>query len=107
MIIVKYIIEVEVIYLVADFKIVCKIHDSREVITQVGVQEGDTTYAYNVIDIVNRILDKKHRYYTDKRGSLVWVYAKKHPYSGRWFLTTKPDSARENNLDFLPKCVLR
>ena len=55
----------------ADFKIVCKIHDSREVITQVGVQEGDTTYAYNVIDIVNRILDKKHRYYTDKRGSLV------------------------------------
>jgi len=56
-----------------------------------------------VQQIVDWINGGKHTFYTfvDKRAD---VYAKKHPTSGRWFLTTKPDSIDENNLDFLPQC---
>ena len=43
--------------------------------------------------------------FTDRYGRRVQVFARQHPYSKRWFLTTDPDDIRENNLDLLPMCV--
>lgn len=82
------------------FRITCKTHDENEVITRVGI--GDKTYA--VQTIVDWINNKEHSFYTEENGNKAEVYAKQHPTSNRWFLTTKPDGIDENNLDFLPNC---
>lgn len=69
-------------------------------ITHVGIGE----HTYTVENIVGDIRNNRFQYYTFKDGKKADVYAKEHPTSKRWFLTTDPDDTRENNLDFLPKC---
>lgn len=81
-------------------EIKCVVQDNNGVITQVGVGNS----RYTVQNIVDDIRNNRFQYYTSKAGKNVDVYAKQHPTSGRWFLTTDPDDTKENNLDFLPKC---
>ena len=82
------------------YRIHCIIHDKNDVIIKVGIGND----VFDVIKIVNWILEKKYFFYTFENNVRAEVYAKQHPTSGRWFLTTKPDSIDENNLDFLPRC---
>ena len=84
----------------ADCWITCIVHDDKKVIIKVGIAGR----LYTVQHIVNCINGKTDTFYTMAGGKRADVYAKKHPTSGRWFLTTKPDSLDENNLDFLPQC---
>lgn len=87
----------------ARYKINCIVHDNNQVIIEVGLSASGT---YKVQDVVNWILTRKHSFYTLERGVEAEVYAKRHPVSGRWFLTTEPDSLKENNLDFLSSCAV-
>lgn len=82
------------------YRIKCITHDKNEVITHVDIDNE----RYKVEKIVQLILDKAHSFYTEENDKRAEVYAKQHPTSKRWFLTTDPDSDEENNLDFLPKC---
>ena len=87
----------------AEFQITCIVENSDKVITKVGY--GFSGYKLDVQTVVNDMRNPSgDRYYTMKGGQRATVYAKQHPTSGRWFLTTNPDDTRENNLDFLPKC---
>ena len=85
----------------ARYKIICIIHDRNQVITHVGLSTGTR---HTVQEIVNYIRSNTHSFFTLERGYEALVYARQHPVSGRWFLTTRPDSIEENNLDFLPYC---
>jgi len=86
-----------------EYLIDCVIHDRFGIITHVGIQGQ----AYEVIQVVNWDLNKEHSFFTNKNGFSAKVHARKNQRSGRWFLTTEPDSIMENNLDFLPACVIR
>lgn len=85
---------------IPDCQITCVVHDKNLVIQQVGIAGN----LYNVQDVVNWINNGTNTFYTLENGVRANVIAKKHPTSGRWFLTTDPDGYNENNLDFLPKC---
>lgn len=86
------------------FQITCIVDDSNKVITHVGL--GSTQSKITVQTAVDDLRSPTgDRYYTMKDGKRADVYAKQHPSTGRWFLTTNPDDTRENNLDFLPKCT--
>ena len=82
------------------YRIHCIVHDDNKVITNVGI--GDKLFS--VQTVVDWIRTKTYGFYTDEDGVRAEVYAKQHPTSGRWFLTTKPDSSNENNLDFIRYC---
>ena len=84
-----------------EYQITCVVQDSNGIITSVGIN-GQT---YTVITVVNWILNRTHTFFTMKNGYRAQVYAKQHPTTKRWFLTTEPDGTRENNLDFLPHCM--
>jgi hypothetical protein len=85
-----------------ELEITCIVHDSREVIIRVGI--GSSRTQYSVQEVVDWIRTEKYQLYTYKAGMKARVYARQHPTSGRWFLTTDPDSTLENNLDFLSHC---
>lgn len=82
----------------AEMQIHC-VKQSDNVITQVGI--GSTQFTVEMV--VNWIRNKVNDIYTLKNGQKVIVYAKQS-VNGNWFLTTEPDSTKENNLDFLPIC---
>jgi hypothetical protein len=72
------------------------------VITHVGIGGVHQSVEQVVYWIQNGI----YSVYTNKYGYKATVYPKRSYYSGRWFLTTERDGTRENNLDFLPTCVV-
>jgi D-mannonate dehydratase len=76
------------------------VKQSNNVITHVGI--GTTRYPIGMV--VNWIRNKVNDIYTFKYGQKAMVYAKQS-VNGNWFLTTEPDSTKENNLDFLPSCL--
>ncbi len=80
------------------FKITHVRKDRNDVITQVKI--GTSTFD---VETVVKWIDKEGDYvFTMKRGHVATVYARLHPRTKRWFLTTIPDGILENNLDFLP-----
>jgi hypothetical protein len=83
------------------FEISCIVEDANKVITHIGVGAN----RWDVPGVVDDIRNNRYQYYTYKDRKKADVYAKQHPKTGRWFLTTDPDDTRENNLDFLPKCT--
>ena len=84
-----------------DYEIVCKVHDSKKVITHVGIKNSKT---YPVLTVVNWIRTKTHSFYVNRGGHRVKVHARQRSDTKRWFLTTDPDGRDANNLDFLPDC---
>jgi Protein of unknown function (DUF3892) len=89
-------------YLMTEFEIVCVIQDLQGIITHVGLNNGQVYPIMTIIDSMPH-----HSYCTYGNWQKAVVFRKRHPTSGRWFLTTNPDDTRENNLDFLPKCPIR
>lgn len=81
-----------------DMQIHC-VKQSNNLITHVGI--GSTQYTVEMV--VGWIRNKINNIYTFKYGQKATVYAKQS-INGNWFLTTEPDSTKENNLDFLPPC---
>ena len=81
-----------------EYQISC-VTQTLGVITHVGINGT----SYSVQDVVNWIVNRTHAFYTYKNGYKATVYAKQS-ILGHWFLTTEPDSTRQNNLDFLPSC---
>ena len=81
-----------------DYEITC-VTQYKEVITHVGFNRGK----YPVQSVVGWILNGTYAFHTYKAGQRAHVYAKQS-VNGNWFLTTDPDSTKENNLDFLPAC---
>ena len=84
----------------AELFISCVKKDTRGVVTNVGINGT----SYPVLTVVQWLLDKTHTAYTYERGQKAKVYPRKS-INGNWFLTTKPDSTTENNLDFLDVCT--
>lgn len=86
-------------YCMTEYQITCVTQNSLGNITQVGI--GGKTH--QISTVVNWIQNKTHSFHTYKNGYKARVYAKQSNL-GNWFLTTSPDSALENNLDFLSSC---
>ena len=84
-----------------EYEIICIRHDSNKVITHVGLRNAGI---HTLIRIVVRINNKIDTFYTNRGGKRANVHAKHRSDTGRWYLTTDPDSTNENNLDFLPYC---
>jgi len=83
-----------------EFQIKCVIQDKDKIITGVCIDKE----RYTVEEIVNKIDNEQFSFYTYRDNKKAKVYAKKHPATGKWYLTTEPDKTTGNNLDFLPKC---
>jgi len=86
-----------------DYEIDCIRHDSDKIITHVGIKNDKI---YPVMEIVRRInaSGATDRFFTNRNGQRVRVHARQRSDTGRWYLTTDPDSTNENNLDFLLYC---
>ena len=82
-----------------EYEITCVRKDDNGKITHVGFGGG----TYEVSEVVERIKSRNDYFYTYKDGKKARVYRKQSTL-GNWFLTTDPDSTKENNLDFLPPC---
>lgn len=80
-------------------RLICKKHDQREVITDVGV-EGEGTLP--MINVWNRINSKTDEFYTLEDGEEAKVYAIER--NGTKYLWSNPDGEKPNNLDNLPDC---
>ena len=76
--------------------------DESGMITHVGLDNGSDLYT--ISQIVRWMQDGTHHFYTFRANNRVEVFAKRHPISSRWFLTTDPAGVLEKNLDFLPQC---
>ena len=85
-----------------DIRIVCKTHGENEVITDVGLEDGNK---HTVLAIWNRIKIGKDTFYTLENNNRAEVHARQRSDTGTKYLTTDPDDENENNLDFLPSCV--
>jgi hypothetical protein len=81
-----------------EYQISCVVKDPQGVITHVGINGTP----YDVMTVVG--WSTEHLFYTYRHGYRAQVYAKQDTVSRRWFLTTEPDSTKEDNLDFLPHC---
>jgi hypothetical protein len=81
------------------YEIRCVVHDADNVIVRVGL--GHKTYP--IQQVIDWIRIGKCGLYVSKNNKRAVVYAKEHPTSGRWFLTTDPGGLEENDLDFLPE----
>jgi hypothetical protein len=80
------------------YRIHCKIHDSQERVTRVGI--GDKTFTKDEVwDWFDR---KEHSFYTYERAHEAEVRGAIR--DGRKYLTTNPDGVTDNNLDELPRC---
>lgn len=84
----------------SDLEISCVMKDSQLRITHVGLNG----YLQEVITVVNLLLSRQNTAFTYKHGLRARVIPKQNEITKRWYLTTEPDSTRENNLDFLPTC---
>lgn len=82
----------------SEYQITRIVHDEHEVITDVEIA-GKLFPVKQVVDWIN---GKVYTFFTLVGGHRANVYAKMHPVSRRWFLTTDPDGIDENNLDNLP-----
>jgi hypothetical protein len=82
-----------------DVYIDCVKKDWQGVITHVGIGGR----AYEVIHVVQELLEKRYPVHTIENNQRARVYPRLS-VNGNWFLTTTPDSITENNLDFLPTC---
>ena len=88
-------------------RIFCKQHDNRDVVIKVGVEQPLGARETFPIELVwDNIVSKAHTFYTFENGRKALVKAKKHPTSGRKYLTTHPDGITENNLDELRSCPI-
>ena len=85
----------------AEYEIICIRHDSNKVITHVGLRNAGVYTVAEIADRINRVVDT---FFTYRGGQRAKVYARQRSDTGRWYLTTNPDSTYENNLDFLPYC---
>ena len=86
-----------------NYEIVCVVNDKNRVIIKVGLSHS---VMKRTIEEIRKMMANGDIFHTLKRGMKAKVYAKQHPSTGRWFLTTSPDSIEENNLDFLPECKM-
>ncbi len=84
------------------YEIDCIIHDQQQRIIQVRLRGFPDLYT--VESICGFITRHEHNFFTIRGGARADVYARQHPHTRRWFLTTEPDGIQENNLDFLPSC---
>ena len=83
--------------------ITCVIHDpSNGNIISVGTKDQ----IYFVNTVVQWINSGKWVAYTWSNDKAAKVYAKQS-ISGKWYLTTEPNNTKEDNLDFLPECLVR
>ena len=83
--------------------ITCVIHDpSSGNIASVGINDQ----VYFVSTVAQWINSRQHDVYTRRNGKAAKVYARQS-ISGKWYLTTEPNSTQEDNLDFLPDCLLK
>ena len=88
----------------AHFLIECVRKDQSGVILQVGI-DG---YLNDIEKIAKSILDGgQDEYYVltpDKRHRAK-VHARRHPDTGKLYLTTSPDGREPNNLDSIQECM--
>lgn len=88
------------------YQITCINHDRNGVITHVGIRTDYGIRRFDIQTVANWINSNTNTFYTqDRHGRYVRVDARANVF--KTFLTTDPDSSLENNLDFLPKCILR
>ena len=82
--------------------ITCVIHDpSNGNITSVRIKDQ----IYFVSVVAQSINSGKWDVYTWSNDKAAKVYARQS-ISGKWYLTTEPNSTKEDNLNFLPECLL-
>ncbi len=78
----------------------CVKKDWQGIITHVGIGGR----AYEVIHVVQELLENRYPLYTIENNQRTRVYPRRS-VNGNWFLTTTSDSITENSLDFLPTCL--
>ena len=66
---------------------------------------GGPSFNDTIDNVINAILSGAHNFYTSAGGRTVAVVVKRHPTSGRYYLTTEGDSFPPNNLLQLPRCL--
>ncbi len=81
-----------------EWEITC-VTQSNNVITHVGIEQ----WHLPIETVIYWVQNGMYKVYTHKKDKKTLVYAKQSS-NGNWFLTTEPDSTKENNLDFLPTC---
>jgi hypothetical protein len=72
----------------------------------IWLETSDVGHRYTVNEIIN-LMGSGYTFFVDRNGQKTPVYSKQDPSTGRWFLTTEPNSMVENNLYFLPRCSPR
>ena len=82
-----------------EYKITC-VKQDNEKITHVKFDDR----VREVSEVVEELQKEKYSLYTYKDKQKVSVEPKRSKVTGTWFLTTDPDSTKENNLEFLPPC---
>ncbi len=75
-----------------------KDHDRR--IDAVKIGNG----LFPIDQVIAWIRSGEHRFLVSVQGRSVWVIARQHPTSFRWYLTTEGDGFPPNNLLSLPAC---
>lgn len=68
-----------------------------------GIHNGERWYL-SIEDLIDWILNKGHTFYTSVSGRRVNVVVRRHPESGRLYVTTEGDGFPPNNLLSLPEC---
>jgi uncharacterized protein DUF3892 len=78
-----------------EYQIVYVVKNQEGIIIHVGLNDGHNY----PIDTIIRLIGEHHTFFTYENvvGRRDSVYALQNASTGRWFLTTSPDTANENN----------
>ena len=87
----------------ADYRITHSRKDSADLDRRIDGFTIEGRY-YDIDTVIDWIRSGQHRFWVVAQGRSVWVEARQHAHSGRFFLTTEADGFPPNNLLALPDC---
>lgn len=87
------------------YRVDCHTPDNADLDRRIqGLGGGHPFRWWHPIDTIIGMIDVGHVFYVVVDGKVVLVTVKRHPISGRRYLTTEPDGYPPNNLLRLPRC---
>jgi hypothetical protein len=87
----------------ADYQVTCITRDGADADRRID-RLGGPGWNDTIDNVIRFINSGAHRFWTTAQGQSVWLVVRRHPTSGREYLTTQVDGFPPNNLLSLPEC---